>query len=161
MSDEEDGLDVLNIKPPQAVIAKPSRSKHSDRLYHSRRDEAVVEAVEVAPALVAGEDGSPRGGDDEGEEPGSEHEVDLRGLDLVAAHVDLEMANHHRGELVEPLTDRLEHDQAQGDPHHRASFGKPVPTLIGCSFHGALESYDSYSFFKRGTSNCGCSHVDG
>ncbi|XP_072161227.1 uncharacterized protein, partial [Bemisia tabaci] len=36
MSDEEDGLDVLNIKPPQAVIAKPSRSKHSDRLYHSR-----------------------------------------------------------------------------------------------------------------------------
>lgn len=84
-------------------------------------DKAVVETVKVAPPFVSGEDSCPRCDNNGWQESRGHHQVDLRSLGLRAVQVHLGTAYHHRRDLVESLSDALEHDQAQRYAHHRIS----------------------------------------
>lgn len=89
--------------------------------------EAVVETVEVTPALVSREHRSARRDDYAREQTGCQHEIHFRGLGLLASEVSLGASDHDRRELVQPLTDALEHHQAQRDSHHRVRHAERLP----------------------------------
>ena len=78
--------------------------------------------------FVVGEDGGPAGGDEESEGAGDEDEVGLGGLRLTRLEHLAQLVDDDGGEVVEPLADRVEHDEAERDAdggvRHREELAK-------------------------------------
>lgn len=96
--------------------------------YSRERDETVIEAVEVTPALVSREHRGARRDDHTREQTGRQHEIHLRGLGPLTPEIRLRPSDHHRRELIQSLADALEHHQPQGDTYHRVRHAERLTT---------------------------------
>lgn len=89
-----------------------------------QRDEAVVKAVEIIPTLVSWEDSGAGRYNDARQEPRGHHQVHLCGFGFFAFQISFDLPYHHRGSLIQTLSYALEHDQPQGNSHHRVEHAK-------------------------------------
>ena len=76
-----------------------------------------------------GEDGGPARGDDEGEGAGDEDEVGLGGLGLPRLQHPAQLVDDDGSEAVEPLADRVEHDEAERDADGGVGHGEELPEV--------------------------------
>ena len=75
-------------------------------------------------------EGGGAGSDDDGAERGDdENEVDLGGLGLPGLGDFAQLVDDNRGQVVEPLADRVEHDQAEGNPNAGVNDGEQLAGL--------------------------------
>ena len=92
--------------------------------YSREGDEAIVEAVEIAPAFVSRKDGGASGYNNAGQQTSCQHQIHLGRLGLLALDVRLRPPYHDRSEFVQTFTDALEHDEAQRNADHGVAHAK-------------------------------------
>ena len=123
--DEEDAEgNVLGAGLQDSVLLQGDHVTEPDR---GEGDDAVVERVEVGPALAARE--RPRPADHDQDGRGRRHQGQMGVADLGVTDVEdpaFDSGQDERGEGVEPLSDALEHDEVERDSQERVEHAEDL-----------------------------------